>query len=145
MAAALRNNIGAVVSLTTANPIASLGYAVAADKLLIDNSTNKALLVDFELTAVFGSAPVAGSIQLYAVDWTLSGVTAGPAPTSVLLARYVGSFTPQPLASNAALSILMSLDRVALSNKTDYYLYNNATGQSLSVGAVLKAQCWSPG
>ena len=146
MAAILRNNLGVVVTLTTANAIASAAYAVAADKLTIDNTTNKALLVDFELLpAAFGIAPVAGAIQLIAVDWSLDGTTAGPAPTATLIGRVIGGFNPQPAAANALTQWRMSLDSVALGNKVDYYLFNNATGQPLTLGAVLKAQCWSPG
>ena len=146
MANILRNNIGSVFTLTTANAIASAAYAVAADKLTIDNTTNKALMVDFELyPAAFATAPVAGAISLIAVDWSLDGTTAGPAPTATLLGRFIGSFNPQPAASNALTQWRMSLDSVALGNKVDYYLFNNATSQSLAVGAVLKAQCWSPG
>ena len=146
MANILRNDIGAVVTVTTANAIATATYAVAADKLTIDNSTNKALLVDFSLVpAVFSVAPVAGSISLMAVDWSLDGTTAGPAPTASLPGRFVGSFTPQPAAGNALTTWAMSLNAVPLSRKVDYYPYNNGTGQSLAVGAVLKAQCWSPG
>lgn len=146
MTAILRNNVGTVFTLTTANAIASAAYAVAADKLTIDNSSNKALLVDFELyPAAFATAPVAGAIQLIAVDWSLDGTTAGPAPTATLLGRLIGIFNPMPAASNASTQWRMSLDSVALGNKVDYYLFNNATGQSLASGAVLKAQCWSPG
>ncbi len=146
MANILRNNVGTVISVTTANAIASAAYAVAADKLTIDNSTNKALMVDFELLpAAFAVAPVSGAISLIAVDWSLDGTTAGPAPTATLLGRFVGSFSPQPTTSNALTQWRMSLNSVALSNKCDYYLFNNSTGQALAAGAVLKAQCWTPG
>jgi len=146
MAAILRNNLGTVTPLTTANAIASGAYAISADKLTIDNSSTKALLVDFELyPAAFATAPVAGAISLIGVDWSLDGTTAGPAPTATLLGRFVGSFNPMPTTSNASTQWRMSLDSVALGNKVDFYLFNNATGQSLAVGAVLKAQCWSPG
>jgi hypothetical protein len=146
MATILRNNIGSVVSVTTANAIASGAYAVAADKLTIDNSTNKALLVDFDLNpTAFATAPVAGVLQLMAVDWSLDGTTAGPAPTASMLGRFVGSFDPSPATGNALTQWRMRLSAVALGNKVDFYLFNNATGQSLAAGAVLRAQCWSPG
>ena len=144
MAAILRNNVGTVFTLTTASAINSDAYAGVP--LTIDNSTNKALLVDFELyPAAFGVAPVAGAIQLIAVDWSLDGTTAGPAPTATLPGRFVGSFSPQPAASNALTQWRMSLVSVALGNKVDYYPFNNKTGQPLAIGTVLKAQCWSPG
>lgn len=145
MANILRNNVGSVLSVTTANAIASAAYAVSADKLTIDNSTNNALMVDFELQATFATAPVTGAISLIAVDYSLDGSTAGPAPTSSMLGRFVGSFSPAPSTSNASTSWRMSLNSVALANKTDFYLYNAATGQSLSSGSILRAQCWTPG
>ena len=145
MANILRNNVGSVLSVTTANTIGSAAYAVAADKLVIDNSTNKALMVDFELQATFGTAPVTGAISLIAVDYSLDGATAGPAPLASMLGRFVGSFSPSPSTANAATTWRMSLNNVALSNKCDYYLYNAATSQTLSVGSILRAQCWTPG
>ncbi len=141
----LRNNVGTVLSVTAANAVANAAYAAAADKLTIDNSTNKALLADFELTPTFAVAPVAGVVQLFAVDYSLDGVTAGPTPAGTMQPRLVGSFSPQPAAGNAATSWKMMLNTVALSNKADYFIYNNGTAQSINVGWVLKAQCWSPG
>lgn len=141
----LRNNVGSVITVTAGNAVANAAYANSADKLTIDNSTNKALLADFELTPTFGTAPVAGVIQLFAVDYTLDGANAGPTPSATMQARLVGSFSPQPLASNSSTSWRMALNNVALSNKADYFIYNNGTAQSISSGWVLKAQCWSPG
>lgn len=80
-----------------------------------------------------------------AVDYSIDGTTAGPAPLTSMLGRFVGSFSPAPSTANAATSWRMSLNSVALSNKCDYYLFNAATGQSLSSGSVLRAQCWTPG
>lgn len=145
MANILRNTIGSVLSVTTASAIASAAYAGSADKLTIDNSSNKALLVDFELQATFGAAPTTGAIMLIAVDYSLDGATAGPAPVSSMLGRVVGSFSPAPSTGNSSTSWRMSLNSVPLANKTDYYLYNAATGQPLSSGSILRAQCWSPG
>lgn len=146
MANILRNDIGTALSLTTANAINSGNYATSADKLTIDNTTNKALLVDFELQFTFGTAPVAGAIQLVAVDYGVIGTATTPAaPTASLLGRVEGTFSPQFAASNTQLAVVLTLNSVSLKRKTDYYLYNNATGQPIPVGAVLKAQCWSPG
>ena len=145
MANIIRNKIGSALSKTTANAIASAAYATNADCLTIDNSSAGALLADFELQATFGAAPVAGSIQLVAVDYSLDGTVAGPAPTTAMQGRVVGTFSPVPSTGNAATAWRMSLNSVPLSNKTDYYLYNAATGQSLSAGSILRAQCWSPG
>lgn len=141
----LRDLIGSVLTVTAANAIANNAYANSADKLTIDNSTNLALLADFDLSGTFASAPVAGVIQLYAVDYSLDGATAGPTPAATMQPRLCGSFSPQPQASNASTSWRMRLNAIALTGKTDFFLYNNGTGVSLNSGWVLKAQSWSPG
>lgn len=144
MANILRNNIGSVLSVTTANAIASAAYAVSADKLTIDNSTNKALLVDFELQVTFGTAPVAGAVQLVAVDYSLDGATAGPPPLSSMIGRTY-TMSPMPSTGNAVTAMRLTCNSVPLQNKTDFYLFNNATGQAIPASSVLRAQCWSPG
>lgn len=145
MAAILRTLVGSVVTVTSANAIASDAYANVADKLTIDNSSNLALLVDFDLTGTFGSAPVTGSIQVYAVDYSLDGATSGPTPAATMQPRFVGSLSPQPEAGNSSTSWRMRLNAVPLTNKTDFFFYNNKTGVSLNSGWVAKAQAWSPG
>lgn len=145
MTAVVRNNIGAVLSVTGANAIASGAYASAADKLVVDNTTGGALCADFVLTVSFGTAPVTGSIGLMMVDYSLDNATAGPAPTATLLGKFVGSFSPSPAASNALLTWQASINTVAIPDKADFYLANLSTGQAISAGWVLKAQCWSPG
>ena len=140
----LRQKVGSVVSVTTANAIAASAYANSADALRINNGTNKALLADFRLASVtFPTAPVSGSLQLYAVDRDFSG-NQGPSPSATMRGRLVGSFDPQPAASNASTGWIMSLNNVAISEDADYWLYNG-TGYSLNVGAVFSAQCWTPG
>ena len=141
----LRDLIGAVITVTAANAVANNAYANVADKLQIDNTTNLALLADFRLTSItFATAPVGGALQLVAVDRDLAN-TAGPTPSATLLARFVGSFNPQPAAGNASTGWIMSLNSVALTANTDYWIYNNNTLFALNLGWVLKAQCWSPG
>jgi hypothetical protein len=137
--------IGIVQTVTGSIAVANNAYANVADKLDLDNGTNNALMANFEITPVFGAAPVAGALQLYAVDWSLDGVTGGPAPSATMQPRLVGSFSPRPKASNAATTWVMRLNNVAVTNKTSYYVYNAATGQSVAIGWVLKAQTWSPG
>lgn len=146
MTAELRNNIGPIFTVKTTTPIPNAAYAVAGDKLTIDNTVNKALSVDFEVDgAAFSAAPTGGSITLVAVDWSLDGTTPGPVPSAGVLGREVGSFSPTPAASNTSTGWSMSLSSVDLGNKVDFYLFNHATGQCLAAGAVLKAQCWSRG
>lgn len=144
----LRGNIGSVFSVTAGNAVASGSYSVSGDKLAIDNTTNLALLADFELVlgSAFGAAPTAGAWQLVAVDYDLSGSNAGPTPSSTTpLPRFCGTFTPQPNTGSTSTTWKMRLNSVPLTAKTDYYIYNNGTGQTLATAWVLKAQCWSPG
>ena len=140
----LRQEVGSELSVTAANSVATAAYANSADALRINNGTNKALLADFRLTSVtFATAPVSGAIQLYAVDRDFAG-NAGPAPSATMRGRLVGSFDPQPAASNASTGWVMSLNNVAISEDADYWIYNG-TGYTLNSGWVLKAQCWTPG
>ena len=145
MANILRNNIGAVLSVTAGNSLANNSYSVAADKLVIDNTTNKALLADFTLSLTFGTAPVTGSLALYIVDYDLAAVTAGAPPTATLLGKYVGTFSPAPAASNAVVTMALSINTIAITDKADFYIQNNGTGVSINAGWVLAAQCWTPG
>ena len=141
---------GAVASVTGATAIASGAYSASTDKLVIDATPGTgttapgALLADFELTPTFAAAPVTGVLQLFAVDYGLGG-TAGPAPSATMTPRLVGTFNPQPQAASTLTSWTMRLNSVALTSKSDYYVYNNGTAQSINTGWILKAQCWSPG
>lgn len=146
-----RQTVGPAVSITGANAIASAAYAVAADALRLVTSSGPnagALLADFRLTrasgAMFGAAPTAGTVQLIAVPRAFDG-TPGPAPSASMLGRVVGTFSPSPATGNAATGWVMSIDSVPLPPDCDFFLFNNATGQSLSAGWTLTAQPWSPG
>lgn len=144
----LRTNIGSVFSVTAGNSVSSGNYSVSGDKLAIDNTTNNALLADFELVlgSSFGAAPTAGALQLVAVDYDLAGSNAGPTPSSTTpLPRFCGTFSPQPNTGSTSTTWKMRLNSVPLTAKADYYVYNNATGQTLATSWILKAQCWSPG
>ena len=146
MAAALRNNIGALLTKTGAATIATGSYSVQTDVLLIDNITNNALLADFGLTVAFASAPLLGAIVLVAADWSLEASPAQPAaPTTTLINRYCGTFDRQPQTSNALLTWKCRINAIPLTAKTDFYLLNAGTGQTISANWVLTAQCWSPG
>lgn len=145
MANTLRQNVGSVFSVTHASSIANNAYSASGDKLTINNDTNKALLADFELQATFATAPTAGSVVLVAVDYSLDGATAGPTPSSTMCPRIVGTFTPTAIASNTATSWRMRINAVPLTAKTDFYVLNNGTAQTISSGAILSAQCWTPG
>jgi hypothetical protein len=117
--------------------------------LTIDTTTGAqlgALLCDFGLTVAFGTAPIVGAIVLVANDWSLEASPAQPAaPLSSLISRYVGTFDRQPQATNASLTWKARLNAIPLTQKTDFYLLNAGTGQTISASWVLTAQAWSPG
>lgn len=147
----LRQNIGPLQTVTAVNAVNSGSYSVAADKLTIDTtgavtSLTGALLADFSITPSFGAtAPVTGSVQLIAVDWSLAATpVAGAAPTTTLGGYRIYTFSPQPITSNTLTSMIMRVNAVALSGKTDFYIYNT-TGQPISTGWVLNAQCYTIG
>jgi len=137
-------DISTAVTVTTANAIASAAYAVAADKLTLDG-TGSSFYADFSLVpSSMSTAPTYGSFNLIAVDWALDGTIAGPAPTASLIGRFVGAFSPMPAIGNALTTWSMTIQKVLVTRKTDFYLFNNGTAQSLPVGSVLKAQRWTP-
>ena len=139
--------VGSVITVTGANAIVNNAYAVAADKLTIDVGSTVGLCVDFSLVPTWVTAPTAGAISLIAVGYSLdASPVAGPAPVATLNNDFVASFKPSPYTSNTATTWTMTLRRVALGiGKTDFYIFNNGTGQTLSASWVLKAQVWTPG
>jgi hypothetical protein len=141
----LRQLVGSAITLIGANAIASGGYANAADQMLVDNSTVKAIQGDFELDCTFGAAPVTGAVSLMAVDYSLDGATAGAAPSAALMPRFVGSFNPMPATGNTATSMMLRLSGVPLTGKTAYSIYNNGTGQAILAGYTLRCQMVTPG
>jgi hypothetical protein len=90
----------------------------------------------FALTCTFGGAPVENSVitlcaQLLGVDGG-SKNTLAPEPSR--LGRVIGNF----VVDNIATEQTIALDAYDLPRNASYWLYNNATGQSLAVGWVLK-------
>lgn len=139
-------DIGAVTTLTGTFVINNNAYSHANDRLILTRTSNLGLLVDFTLNASWTTAPVTGSIQLLAVEWSLDSTPVeGNQATSTMIANTVGTFSPKPSTGNFSTSILMSLPRVPLGRKTSFYLYNNGLGQAVAIGWVLKAQVWTPG
>lgn len=145
MANTLRQNVGSVISVTHGSSITNNSYSASGDKLTIDNAANKAFLADFELQATFSTAPTLGAVVLVAVDYALNNTLAGPAPSATMRPRIVGTFSPSAISSNTQTSWCMRINAVPLTTKTDFYVLNNATGQTISSGAVLSAQVWTPG
>ena len=138
-----RVTVGSVVSHTNGSAVANNAYCVSGDAVRIQNTSN-ALLADFRLTGVtFGTAPVAGCLQLAKAPRDLSG-NIGPTPSATLVPTQVWTFGPVPAASNASTGWIMSIDSVPIDADADYWIYNNGTGYSLTA-ATIAYQLWSPG
>lgn len=139
--------VGTDTTRTISTQIGSGAYAAQVDCLTVDNGDGAAMCVDFELIhPTTGTAPVAGSLQLVAVDWPMDGSAQPPAPSAGLLGQSVGKFSPSFASTNTVKPPVFSLPRVPLrKGKTDYYLFNSNTGQPILAGAVLRARKWSPG
>lgn len=119
------------------------GYAITPMRIQASALTPANLLLcDFRLTSItWGGAPAAaGAIQLFAVDRDFAG-TIGPTPGANYLPRLVGTFSPQELAQ--ASPGIMGLNNISLSPDADYYVANNATGQTFA--CTLNAVPWTYG
>ncbi len=102
------------------------------------------LMADFRLSFTYGTAPVAGSIQLVQVPRDFSG-NQGFTPATTLLGAQIYTAGPLPQASNTVKAFIFSWNAVPLTYDQDFWLYNNATGQSIVSGYTLTAMPWSPG
>lgn len=135
------------VTKTSANPTLTGQYCNSADALRIQRSALSiaAMLCDFRLTGVsFGTAPVAGSLQLVLIDRDAAG-NQGPTPAATLVPARSYTLSPVPAASNALTGWIMSVNAVPISPDQDVWIYNNGTAQTLSSGWTLTAMPWSPG
>lgn len=146
MANPLLRDSGSVITTTGANAIASAAYSNSADVMRIQLSALAAnyLLADFRVKCTFATAPVAGSLQLIKMPRDFSG-NQGNTPSATLLAGQIFTFGPLPQASSATTVYTFSVDSVPLDYDADYWLFNNALGQSIPSGYTFLAQPWSPG
>jgi hypothetical protein len=137
---------GSVITVTGANAIANNAYSNSADVMRIQLSSLAAnyLLADFRLSFTYGTAPVAGSIQLIKMPRDFSG-NQGGTPAATLLGAQIFTFGPLPQASNTVKAFIFSVDSVPLDFDADYWIFNNATGQSIVSGYTFAAMPWSPG
>lgn len=88
----------------------------------------------FVLTCVFGAAPALNAaVMLFARELAVDGATNTEVPTAAHPGRVIGSFLV-----SASTSQTLTLTAYDLPAKADYYLYNNATGQSITAGWSLK-------
>ena len=92
-------------------------------------------------TAGFGAAPTAGStLDLYVRPLSVDGATNTPAPatgasTDAYKGQYIGSFVLKASASSGDTYRTVGYD---IPRSGEAYIFNNATGQSLTVNWTLK-------
>ena len=90
---------------------------------------------EFVLTVTFGTAPTEGTIlALYARPLDVDGTADTEAPEAGRPTQYIGSFVVNNVTT-AQTIVMRAYDLPALAS---YYLHNNATGQTVSAGWVLK-------
>ena len=87
---------------------------------------------EFELAATFALAVAANkSIDLYFRPYDISGANQAPAPSTTYKQQRIGSFYPDVILTAQYLKV----DGVQLRKDGTYYLFNNATGQSMPAAA----------
>lgn len=93
--------------------------------------------VDLTLTCAFGTNPTAGStISVVMRPLNIDGTTDAPVPTATYLTHTVGAF--YVIANTSTNTYLCRVWEVP-TREYEVYLYNNATGQSVSANWTLKA------
>lgn len=93
---------------------------------------------EFVLTCTFGTAPTEGtSIGLYARPLDVDGTSDTEVPEAARPTMCIGTFTVNNVTS-AQTIVLNGLYAVGVPKLAAYYLHNNATGQTISSGWVLK-------
>ena len=91
---------------------------------------------EFVLACAFGTAPTEGVVvALYARPMDVDGTNDTEAPEAARPTWFVGSFVVNNVTSTQYIGPLIARDVPKLAN---YYLHNNATGQTLSSGWTLK-------
>lgn len=92
---------------------------------------------EFVLTGQFGTAPVEGSaVALYARSLDIDGTNDSEVPEALRPTEYIGAF----MVNNVTTSQSMRLIARDVPPLASYYLHNNATGQTISAGWVLKVR-----
>lgn len=89
----------------------------------------------FVITAAFAVAPSEGAVlALYARPLDVDGLLDTEIPEASRPTRFIGAF----VVNNVTSLQVMELTAYDVPRKADYYIHNNSTGQSVSVGWTLK-------
>ncbi len=129
---------GTTKTLVNASGASISNNAISASAGTMDSTEQDDYLgVDLALTCAFGTNPTAGTtIDVILRPLNIDGTTDAVTPTASYLHHYVGSF--RVIANTSTNTYhLRVLDLP--SREYDVYLYNNATGQSISANWTLKA------
>lgn len=90
---------------------------------------------DFVLAVTFGTAPTANTlIDLYAQELDIDGTNDAQAPTTTYKQKYIGSF----VVNGVTVRQFLKLTAYDVPANANYFIHNNATGQTISAGWTLK-------
>lgn len=104
------------------------GYSISADGANAPDA-------DFVLSVTFGTAPTENStIALYARELNIDSTSDADAPSTTYKPRYIGVF----VVDNVTTAQYLKLRATDVPAEADYYIFNNATGQTISAGWTLK-------
>lgn len=129
---------GAAVTLEASGASIANNAIGVADDASYDAAVEGDWLADaeFVLTATFGVAPTESTaLALYAQPLNIEGANDSEAPETARPTRFIGSF----IVNNVTTAQYMTLIGRNVPKLATYYLHNAGTGQTLSVGWVLKA------
>lgn len=129
---------GTAKTLVNANGASIANNAISAAAGTMDSTEQKDYQgVDFALTCAFGTNPTAGStIAVILRALNIDGTTDAPAPTASYLVKFAGNFD---VIVNTSTNTLLCRVWALPCREYEVYLYNNATGQSVSANWTLKA------
>ena len=119
---------GASISNNALAQADDASYSIATDGAYYPDA-------DFVLTFTYGTAPTEGSVlALYARPLDVDGTADTEVPETTRPTVYIGSF----VVNNVTTTQTAWLRAYDVPTKADYYIHNNGTGQTVSVGWVLK-------
>lgn len=115
-----------------ANNTMSAASAATYDRAADGGDFPDAALV---LAVAYGTAPTVNTtLDLYARELDIDGTGDAVAPTTTYKRRHIASF---PVINQTAMQYIKAL-AFDLPKLAEYYLHNNATGQTISAGWKLK-------
>ncbi len=109
----------------------------AASAATYDRTTDGGGFPDASLVLAvsYGTAPTVNTtLDLYARELDIDGTNDAVAPTTTYKRRYIGSF---PVINQTAMQYIRAV-AFDVPKLAEYYLHNNATGQTVSAGWTLK-------